>query len=168
MTPELSTDYNQMIRRWAAMVRRKLVGSVLRMQKGKSGAVTRGVKRLQSRTEFKLRDNMAYRTHQDYGIIDGVGFRFERHGVFVHKGVGRGYVMVGGMVVRGSRPGDILKAYAKSKNRSAEKSVLIGPGRRQPVEWFNPILDQHVPELADKVAKMNADAVVNALRMRVK
>jgi len=168
MTPELLPEYNQMIKRWAAMVRRKLVGNVTRMPKGKTGAVTRGIKRNQSRTEYKLKDNMSYRTHQDYGQVDGVGFRFERHGVFVHKGVGRGYVMVGGMVVRGFHVRSEVKNYAKGKNRSADPVLLIGPGIRKPVEWFNPVLDKYVPELADKVVEMNADAVVNALRMRVK
>lgn len=168
MIPEKLPEYNQMISRWSSMVRRKLVGFALRMPKGKEGAVTRGVNRYRSRTEYKLKDNMSYRTHKDYGQVDGVGFQFERHGVFVHKGVGRGYVMVGGMVVRGYKPGSEAKRYAASKNREAKPTLLIGPGIRKPVEWFNPVLDKHVPELADNVAKMNADAAVNALRMRIK
>ena len=48
----------------------------------------------------------------------------ERHGVFVHKGVGKGYKMMNGMVVR----------YATSP---------VGPnGPRVPVDWFNVIIDQ--------------------------
>ena len=168
MTPQEIHEYNQMIRRWASMVRRNLVGVVMRMPKGKEGAVTRGTKRGQSRTEYKLKDNMSYRTHQDYGQVDGVGYSFERHGVFVHKGVGRGYVMVGDTVVRGYHPKTEVKKYANRKNRSANAVLFIGPGIRKPVEWFNPVLDKYVPELADNVAKMNADAAVNALRMRIK
>jgi len=34
-----------------------------------------------------------------------------------------------------------------------------------PNEWFNPLLEQTLPELADKLAEINADAVVNATRM---
>ncbi|KAF0198404.1 MAG: hypothetical protein FD166_1457 [Bacteroidetes bacterium] len=167
MTPQEITAYNLMIRRWSAMVRRKLVGSVLRFTDGKEGAVTRGIKRHQSRTEYKLKDNISYRTHQDLGQVDGVGYQFERHGVFVHKGVGRGYVIVGDVVVPGRRPGNEEKQYAKSQNREAKSIILAGPSRRKPAEWFNPVLDQHIPELADKVAQMNADATVNAMRMRI-
>lgn len=167
MTPREITLYNQMIRHWSSMVRRKLVGSVLRFHNGKEGAVTRGIPRHQARTEFKLKDNISYRTHQDYGQVDGVGFRFERHGVFVHKGVGRGYIMAGITVVIGKKASTEMKNYAKAQNREAKDTILQGPVRRKPEEWFNPVLDQHVPELVDKVTTMNADAAVNALRMRV-
>lgn len=149
------------------MVRRKLVGSTLRFTKGKDGAVTRGIEKHQSRTEYKLKDNISYRTHQYLGQVDGVGYQFERHGVFVQKGVGRGYIMVGGVVVRGRRPGNEVKQYAKAQNREANSIILSGLVRRRPADWFNQLLDQHVPELADKVAQMNADAAVNAMRMRI-
>jgi hypothetical protein len=39
---------------------------------------------------------------------------------------------------------------------------------RQPAEWFNPVLDQALPELADKLAEINADAVVKASGMMIK
>jgi hypothetical protein len=39
---------------------------------------------------------------------------------------------------------------------------------RQPAEWFNPVLEQALPELADKLAEINADAVINATRMMIK
>ncbi|MHC1773842.1 MAG: hypothetical protein AB9834_00375 [Lentimicrobium sp.] len=56
---------------------------------------------------------------------------------------------------------------AKAHNWEVENIILSGPIRRQPVDWFNIIMDQNVPELADKVAQLNADAAVNALRLRV-
>ena len=39
---------------------------------------------------------------------------------------------------------------------------------RHPAPWFNPVLDETVPELADKIAEINADAVVNATRRMIK
>ena len=39
--------------------------------------------------------------------------------------------------------------------------------QRKPADWFNSIMDRNVPELADKIAKVNADAAVNALRLRI-
>jgi hypothetical protein len=38
---------------------------------------------------------------------------------------------------------------------------------RVAIEWFNPVLDKYLPELADRVADINADAVVNATKMRI-
>jgi hypothetical protein len=39
---------------------------------------------------------------------------------------------------------------------------------RKPVDWFNPVLNQTLPELANKLAEINADAVVNATKMMIK
>jgi len=167
MTPKELSQFNLMVKRWSAMVRRKLYGSVLRFRNGKPGAVTRGLERGSGRTEYKLKDNLSYKPGYYYGQIDSVSYRFERHGVFVHKGVGRGYIMSGGVVVRGHKPSKELIKYAKAQNRAVGNTILSGPVRRQPADWFNIIMDKNVPELADKVAKLNADAAVNALRLRI-
>ena len=37
---------------------------------------------------------------------------------------------------------------------------------RTAVEWFNPVLEQFIPELADHLAEVNTNAVVNATRMK--
>ena len=167
MTPEELNEYNAMIRKWSAMVRRKIFGNTLKLRNGKPGAVTRGASSGKTRLEFKLKDNLLYKPHYQYGQIDGIGYSFERHGVFVHKGVGRGYIMVGDTVVRGRKPSNELKKLAKREGREVPNIILSGPIRRHPVDWFNTIIDKNVPELADKVAQMNADATVNALRLRI-
>ncbi len=99
--------------------------------------------------EHKLRPTLHGKVRYSHGISDGASFRFERHGVFVHKGVGRGYQMQGGMVVR----------VAKNPPN---------PRQRVPVDWFNNIVKNNVPELADRVAAINADAAINAIRMRIR
>lgn len=166
MTPQDLNDYNSMIRRWSAMVRRKLHGSVLQMRKGKKQTITRGTGS-NTRLEFKLKDSLSYKPRYDYGQVDSVSYRFERHGVFVHKGVGRGHIMSGGIVVRGRKASLEARKQARARNQKAENIILSGPIRRQPVDWFNPVIDKNIPELADKVAQMNADAAVNALRLRI-
>jgi hypothetical protein len=35
------------------------------------------------------------------------------------------------------------------------------------LDWFNIFMEYNVPEIADKVVEMNADADVNALRLRI-
>jgi len=93
-------------------------------------------------------------------VIDRVTYTFERHGVFVHKGVGRGYEMQGGMVVH----------TAKSEDPATRQPTWWGdePRPRLPNDWFNPLLEQNLPELADKLAEINADAVLNATRMMIR
>ncbi len=167
MTQEELNEYNTMIRKWSAMVRRKILGNTLKLRKGKSGTITRGSLTGKPHLEYKLKDNLLYNPRYFYGQIDSVSYSFERHGVFVHKGVGRGYIVVGNTVVRGRRPGNALKKLAKANGREAQSVILSGPVRRQPVDWFNIIIDKNVPELADKIAELNANAAVNAIHLRI-
>jgi len=65
------------------------------------------------------------------------------------------------------KPSKELIKYAKAQNRAVGITILSGPVRRHPADWFNTIMDKNVPELAGKVAQLNADAAVNALRLRI-
>lgn len=140
---EVSQQQNKLVLEWTVKVKEKLRESTAQFTKGKSGTV----KRKGGRDEEKLTRSLRHRILNKQGITEGTSFRFERHGVFVHKGVGKGYKMVNGMVFR----------YAKGQPNPA----------RQPVDWFNAVMDQHVPELANKIAVINADASINALRLRI-
>ena len=133
---------NQLAQRWTSMVQQHLRGAATLFTKGKDGTVQKP-----GRSEKKLDQSITGRIRKDYGVVDRITFSFERHGVFVHKGVGRGYQMQGGMVVR------------TAKSRTTEI--------RQPAEWFNPVLDQALPELAEQLAEINADAVVKATGMMI-
>lgn len=137
---------NLVVREWTAKVRRLIKQSTAQFQHGKSGSVLRDGG---SRPEHKLQPTIKGKVNYEHGISVGASFRFERHGVFVHKGVGRGYQMQGGMVVR------------TAKNPP-------NPRPRVPVDWFNHIIDSSVPELAERVGRINADAAINAVRMRIK
>jgi hypothetical protein len=41
------------------------------------------------------------------------------------------------------------------------------PDSYQPKEWFNPVVDKYIPELANRLAQISADAVLNAARLRI-
>jgi hypothetical protein len=135
---------NNAVTRWASMVQRRMRSEASILSNGKDGTISRP-----GRNEKKLSNSIRTQNRKTYGIITGQSFIFERHGVFVHKGVGRGYQMQGGMVIR----------TAKSQNPVPQ---------REPFEWFNPVMQQSLPELADKLAEINADAVVNATRMLIR
>ena len=168
MTNEELQAYNSMLKRWGGFIQRKFSSSAARFMHGKTGSVTRGLQKNHSRTELKLDKSITNRADMHFGMVDYIGFNFERHGVFVHKGVGRGYVMEGGMVIRARKPSKQQQQYAKDQNRAIGNTRLEGGMNRSPEEWFNPILDAALPGLADKVAEMNADAVVNATKMHIR
>ncbi len=137
--------HNEAIYKWSSFVQRRLRESTTRFVLGKEGTITRP-----GRSETKLRVSITGRTSKQYGVIDKASLIFERHGVFVHKGVGRGYQMQGGVVIR------------------TAKLHIPNPRPRTPEAWFNPILEQTLPELADKLAEINADAVLNITRVLIR
>lgn len=137
---------NEAVTRWASMVQRQLRAETTILSHGKDGTVSRP-----NRSEKKLSDSISTQSRKTYGVITGQSFKFERHGVFVHKGVGRGYII--------DPPHSMVRRTAKEKHPVRE---------RTPHEWFNPVLERTLPELADKLAEINADAVVNATRMMIR
>ena len=136
---------NALILAWVPQVRTKLIGSARWFSDGKTESVVMRGKGSKRRQELKLAASIRSKTREMYGEIDTITFSFERHGVFVHKGVGRGYPIGGSGVIKNSS----------------------GRGR-VPVEWFNPILDQHMPELANRIAEINADAALNTARAKIR
>jgi len=137
-------ELNMAVLNWVPKVRSQLKTSALKFQDGKTKSFIIRKRPSGNQKESKLYLSVNSRTHKDYGAIDGVGFLFERHGVFVHKGVGRGYHADGSVSV---------------KHPSGNP--------RHPVEWFNPVVNKHIPELADRLAQISADAVLNAARLRI-
>lgn len=135
---------NDLVKKWAPKVKRRLKNAARVFTDGKNTSfVIRP-----GRTEGKLVDSITARVGKRMGVNELVSFSFERHGVFVHKGVGHGYNVVGGMVVR----------TAKGPMDTA----------RIPVPWFNQVLDQQVPILADQIAVINANAALNAVKLHIK
>ena len=137
-------EFNMAILGWTPKVRTQLKSSALQFRDGKTKSFIIRKRKLGNQKESKLFLSINSRTHKDFGAIDGVGFLFERHGVFVHKGVGRGYRADGTVSV---------------KHPSGNP--------RRPVEWFNPVVNKYIPELADRLAQISADAVLNAARLRI-
>ena len=135
---------NAIIKRWAPKVKRKLKNAAKLFQKGKIDSFVAR----KGRTEGKLADSIKARLGKQMGVIELVSFGFERHGVFVHKGVGRGYELEGNNVVR------------------TAKSAMSAP--RLAVPWFNPVLNTYIPQLADSIATVNANAALNATKVHIK
>ena len=148
-------EYNRRVARW---------GSEL------AGKIRSSIRMLTSKGKGDLVKSLRLKTGKWFGEIDKLSYHFERHGVFLHKGVGRGYQMSGGKVIRVSGSKDIAhwKKYALSKNREMKPKVLRGyMMERRPVEWFNPVVQDNIEQLADMVTEMNADKAVNATKILI-
>lgn len=123
-------EQNKAILKWIPKVRRNLKANAKKFVNGKTKSfVKRG-----NQTEGKLADSIKSKTGKKFGEIELVSFQFERHGVFVHKGVSSGH-------------------------------PINNPRHADP--WFNPPLEKYLPELADRIAEINADAALNATRMKI-
>ena len=135
---------NQLIKRWAPKVKRALKNSARIFDNGKTSSFVMR----KGRMEGKLADSISTRLGKRLGVTELVSFSFERHGVFVHKGVGRGYEINGNAVVR----------------------TATGPmsAPRNPAPWFNAVLNIHVPKLANDIAEVNANAALNAVKLHIK
>lgn len=91
-------------------------------------------------SEDRLENSITVHTGTKEGAIYKVGFGLLRHGIFVEKGVGRGWPI--------SRAGS-------------------GAGGRVPKPWFNPVVEPAVQELADELAKTQADVQADIITDRI-
>lgn len=92
----------------------------------------------------KLLGSIKGRIRYESGVSERVSYPFPRYGIFIAKGVGKGWPIES---VKGN--GAIIAAAGR-KARAAK-------------DWFNPVLDQQVPKLADLVAEHGADVVVKGI-----
>ena len=99
--------------------------------------------------------NVTAKTFQKDGIVSKVRIKFDRYGVFVEKGAGRGY---------GGNKGS--KWRGKNGIKSTNKTSLgkMGTGSRTAKPWFNPVLEKQYPKLAKIIAETTANAVVKDIK----
>ncbi len=112
----------------------------------KTKAIIRGrISSLSQKGKGELVKSLRVKYRKHFGLVDRITFSFDRHGVFFHYGVGRGYTRSAGKVIR------------KVSSLSADTSPKV---LRKPREWFNPILDARFDELSQVVGKYHADAAL--------
>lgn len=79
--------------------------------------------------------------------ITSIGFSFKEEGVYVHLGVGKGYNMENGTRI-------LTKTTDDKWNRN-------------PKPWFNPVIEQHIPELIEIVKEYCGTLLVNTTRIYI-
>lgn len=103
-----------------------------------------------------------------YGIINRLGFSFPRHGIYIHKGAGTGQ---GGFI--GSK-----WTYLKKVNGIPIDTGIIrhtssaslgrqNEGNRRAYEWFDPVIRNHISELADIVTRYFDTMIIDATRIYI-
>lgn len=177
-TPHLMTaaEFNAQVRRWADEIKSMAQASL--------ATGTHGTGRLRDR--FAAFVDATRHTDPN---VDGQGeapaykvkFGFDRYGVFRAYGVGRGWVRVGGVLVRGSR------ARSESEIRNKTWNIFTTELRRQglssreintikflekekdtgkvrtPLDWLDQHINRRINELADHVQEFYGDAAMRIL-----
>lgn len=90
--------------------------------------------------------------------------------MFVHYGVGRGWIRQGGTVVRGQKvkKGSELEFQLKQRGYAKKdiKKYVTGGGegnKRSPVDWFDSVLKAKIQELADIASEFYGDNAMEQL-----
>jgi hypothetical protein len=151
-------DYNKKVTDWGSKVAVKLRTSIRTLTRNGKG---------------ELLKSLRLKTAKWFGEVDKLSYHFKRHGVFVHKGVGRGYTMWNGSVMKHS---GTLAASAAARGMKTDPRFKdriykpMDPGRLNRVskEWFNPIVKSDIDKLADLVAEIQADRTVSATKILIR
>lgn len=106
--------------------------NAMRTQLSKYGAVD----------TMKLARYLRYKLEYKGGELERISFRLKRYGIFLEKGVGRGYKI-----------SDVRAAGSALKKRKAKP-------------WFSNAIEPRLGDLADKVTKLKADAAINAIGIK--
>lgn len=131
------SDYNQGVAGWTRETLRKTKNQVLRLAVQNSGP---GYTQQKASTKLYL------------GEANKIVFQFPLYMVFFHKGAGRGYG--GNKTGLFSRPNG-----TKGKTNPLSKGK-IGTGKRRPHPWFNPVIEEQFPYLAELVNQYQGRKVV--------
>jgi hypothetical protein len=143
-------EFNAAVRKWANSIRSEMVESASNeFAKGKSGAFS-SIK--DQKTHQKLTESINRKVKSDYGVASSVGFGFAKQGIYLHYGVGRGYVRSGGSTVRASNIRQKLK-----------RSHATGNMERRAVDWFDSKIRMGFGTLANTVQEFYGDRALENL-----
>ncbi|MFK5893729.1 MAG: hypothetical protein QM504_10965 [Pseudomonadota bacterium] len=141
--------FNNDVRGWGKKMAGKLrTGARSRFSNGKTSPriYTSGIHAGKREQKLSRSIRVKFRKERGGEQIDTIGFALERHGVFLQKGVGSGYVSSGGSVAR------VAKSEAGTYRFKSN--------------WFNDPVGAALPELSKIIVKHTGDAIVlNTKRM---
>jgi hypothetical protein len=90
----------------------------------------------------RLIKSINYSVGKSFGVANKISYRFPKHGVFVEKGVGRGWPIT----------------------RVSSSSAAIKTGRRAK-PWFNPIMESEIPVLAERLKILVSEKAMSSIKI---
>lgn len=161
INPTLMTaeEFNSAVKQWTADRRMKAVGNV-------NANTDKSTRQWKKRTTPKLARSISGKVKKNNGVAERIAYAFERHGVFFHYGVGRGYIKVGNSLVRGYRidsSKELVAAHRKKGDKDKDIKMMKhaykheGHMIRKPVNWMDVELDKGLYLLADIAQEFYGD-----------
>ena len=89
--------------------------------------------------------------------INKVSFGFQRYGVFVMKGAGTG--------MGGSIGTTWYNARGEKKKTNPQSFGKMGTGSRYEKNWFNPVMEEYIEELADIIVQDYPELIINRIKL---
>lgn len=99
-----------------------------------------------------------------YGEVYSTGFKFAYYLVFIHYGVGRGYIRKNGTVIRGHRDNDKYRLY-RGKPAKSWKDYTSDhrPVMRTGFDWLDIEVRKNIERLADIAAAYHGDKAAESV-----
>lgn len=122
-----------------------------------SAAVNTGATGWRVPTEHRLGPSLRFNIKMDakYHVEPTrIGFSFARHGIYLHYGAYKGHA--------GYQGSHWLDRLGRRRETDPESLYKAGLGSRKPVDWFNPVLQRNMDELADIVARYCGDMIIHS------
>ena len=150
-TPKLITEdqFNESVRNWTIPIRSRMVMNAQTKTQGKGKGTSYSNIKTRVR-EVPLASSVKYSVLKKYGVASRVRFSFPRQGVYLHYGVGRGYIRSGNSIQRGFKN--------QPKNPKA-----YGSFKRTPVDWFDVEIRMGINKLADIVQEFYGDEAMREI-----
>lgn len=84
-------EFNDAVRGWAAVQRRRLVSRVVSLQLKDKVALKKRIALKNSNEDYKpLVPSLGFGLKKEFGVVNRINFRFAKHGIYFEHGVGRG------------------------------------------------------------------------------
>lgn len=147
----LVTAYNDAVEKWQNSVCRQLKSTI-------------------AYKSMRIAKELEPRTYTDkYGLINRIGFSFPRHGIYIHKGAGRGQ---GGYIGSHWTKLKVINGIEISTGivrHTALSSIngKQGTGNRKAYRWFDPVIKNRLPELMEIVTNYFDTMIIDATRIYI-
>lgn len=145
------TEFNKAVQKWQNSVAAQL----------RAGIASRSI---------RIARDLRPKAYTDkYGLINRLGFTFPRHGIYIHKGAGRGQGgTIGSNWTKLKRINGIEVSTGIIRHTNPESlNASQGEGNRQAYEWFDPVIRNRLPELDEIVTHYFDTMIIDATRIYI-